>query len=127
MKDKEKADLIKSLISEVAQGRQAELLEEMVETVLRFGRDGAGIADLKLYNRAMRELRYATSVFSKYHGIRKVAVFGSARTSRDAQEYQLAREFARRIVQHGYMIITAAAMASWEPPRKGRGPRRASA
>ncbi|MBN8710789.1 MAG: Rossman fold protein, TIGR00730 family [Verrucomicrobia bacterium 61-8] len=121
MKDKEKADLIKSLISDVAQGRQAELLEEMVETVLRFGRDGAGIADLKLYSRAMRELRYATSVFSKYHGIRKVAVFGSARTKRDAQEYQLAREFAHRIVQHGYMIITGGGDGIMGAAQEGAG------
>jgi hypothetical protein len=39
MKEKVKDPRIKSLVAEVAQGRQAEILEEMVETVLRFGKD----------------------------------------------------------------------------------------
>ena len=84
MKEKVKDPRIKSLVAEVAQGRQAEILEEMVETVLRFGKEKASIADLKLYNRAMRELRHASNIFGNYQGIRKVAVFGSARMKSDA-------------------------------------------
>ena len=85
MKAKVKDPRIKDLVAEVAQGRQGEILEEMIENVLRFGKDKTAIADLKLYNRAMRELRHASTVFGNYQGIRKVAVFGSARTRSDAE------------------------------------------
>ena len=100
MKEKARDPRIKSLISEVAKGRQADIIGEMIETVLRFGKDKTGLGELKLYNRAIRELRYASTVFGKYQGIRKVAVFGSARTSPEAEEYKHAREFSRRMVEH---------------------------
>lgn len=106
MKKSIKDAKIKALVAEVAEGRHAELVQEMIETALRFGRDKTNLGDLKLYNRAMRELRFAASIFAKYNGIRKVAVFGSARTSPEAEEYKLARAFAARIVAEGYMIIT---------------------
>jgi hypothetical protein len=106
MKEKVKDPRIKSLVAEVAQGRPAEILEEMVENVIRFGKDKTAIADLKLYNRAMRELRHASTIFGNYQGIRKVAVFGSARVKSEAEEYKLAREFSRRVVELGWMVIT---------------------
>jgi uncharacterized protein (TIGR00730 family) len=106
MKERVKDPRIKSLVAEVAEGRQAEMLEDMMETVLRFGKDKTAIADLKLYNRAMRELRHASNIFGKYQGIRKVAIFGSARTKADAEEYRLARELARQVVELDWMVIT---------------------
>ena len=121
MKEKVKDSRIKSLVSEVAKGRQAEIIEEMIETALRFGRDKAGVGELKLYNRSLRELRYASSVFGKYQGIRKVAVFGSARTRPEAEEYKLAREFARRFVQQDWMVITGGGDGIMGAAQEGAG------
>ena len=122
MKEKVKDPRIKSLVAEVAWGRrQADILEEMVETVLRFGKDKTAIADLKLYNRAMRELRHASSVFGSYQGIRKVAVFGSARMKSDAEEYKLAREFSRRIVELDWMVITGGGDGIMGAAQEGAG------
>ncbi|MFZ4682773.1 MAG: TIGR00730 family Rossman fold protein, partial [Terrimicrobiaceae bacterium] len=121
MKEKAKDPRIKSLVSEVAKGRQADIIEEMIETVLRFGKDKTGIGELKLYNRAMRELRYASTVFGKYQGIRKVAVFGSARTSPEAEEYKHAREFSRRMVEHDWMVITGGGDGIMGAAQEGAG------
>jgi uncharacterized protein (TIGR00730 family) len=121
MKDKETDHRIKSLAAEVAEGRKAELVEELIDTALRLGRDDASIADLKLFNRAMREMRFAASVFSHYHGSRKVAVFGSARTRSDADEFVMAREFARRIVQEGFMVITGGGDGIMGAAQQGAG------
>ncbi len=121
MKDKVKDPRIKSLVSDVAHGREAELIEEMIETALRFGKDKAGLADLKLYTRAMRELRYASSVFGKYQGIRKVAVFGSARTKPEAEEFKLAREFSRRMVELDWMVVTGGGEGIMGAAQEGAG------
>ena len=121
MKEKVKDPRIKSLVAEVAEGRQADMLEEMIETVLRFGKDKTAIADLKLYNRAMRELRHASNIFGKYQGIRKVAVFGSARTRSDAEEYKLAREFSRRMVELDWMVITGGGDGIMGAAQEGAG------
>lgn len=121
MNDKEIAARITELAAQVAEGRKAELLEEIIETALRLGRDNASIADLKLFNRAGREIRYAASVFAKYQDRRKVAVFGSARTKSDAEEFIQAREFARRIVQEGFMVITGGGDGIMGAAQQGAG------
>ncbi len=121
MKEKAKDPRIKSLVSEVAKGRQADIIEEMIETVLRFGKDKTGLGELKLYNRAMRELRYASTVFGKYQGIRKVAVFGSARTRPEAEEYKHAREFSRRMVEQDWMVITGGGDGIMGAAQRGAG------
>ncbi len=121
MKDKEIAGKIKELADEVAEGRQAELVGELIETALRLGRDKASIADMKLFNRAMREMRYAANVFSKFPGRRKVAIFGSARTRSDVDEFIQAREFARRIVQEGFMVITGGGDGIMGAAQQGAG------
>ena len=123
-KEKVRDRRICELVEEVAQGRSAEFIEEMIETALRFGKDRASIADLKLYTRAMKELRFASNVFSKFTNIRKVAVFGSARTTRDSEEYRVARDFAARIVAEGYMVITGGGDGIMGAAQEGAGAER---
>ena len=47
--------------------------------------------DLKILSQTLRELRRAFTVFAPYRSQRKVTVFGSARTPRDAPAYQAGR------------------------------------
>src|SRR5262249_60818870 len=54
-----------------------DLITAFVATILR-SRD-LERGDLKVMHRAVRELRYALSVFARYRDVRKVTVFGSAR------------------------------------------------
>lgn len=99
-------DKIENLVSEVAEGRPAELIAEVVETALKLGQDQTGIADLKLMRRAFREMRKAAKVFASYADKRKVSVFGSARTKPEAEEFKVAYRFAQRIVEENFMVIT---------------------
>lgn len=92
-----------------------------METVLRFGEDKASVADLKLYNRAMREMRRASKVFAQYPNARKIAVFGSARTMPEETEYQVAKAFAHRMVEEGYMVITGAGVGIMGAAQEGAG------
>lgn len=112
---------IKALATEVANGKSAELIADLMETALQLGRDRASMAELKLMSRALREMRYAASVFSRYHGVRKVAVFGSARTKPDEAEYILARTFAEKIVALGYMVITGGGDGIMGAAQEGAG------
>jgi hypothetical protein len=106
MNEKETDQRIRSLTAEVAEGKAARYLEEMLDTVLGFGRDHASIAELKLMSRALSEMRTAARVFARYSRIRKVAVFGSARTKPTQPEYAQALAFGKKIVEAGYMLIT---------------------
>ena len=48
-----------------------------------------------------------------------VTVFGSARVSRDAPEYELARGIARRLAGHGFAIITGGGPGIMEAANRG--------
>ncbi len=97
------------------------LVEEMITTALLMGRDGIAVADLKLYNRALKEFRQAARVFSKYTGIPKVAVFGSARTAETEPEFLAAEKFARLMREAGYMIITGGGDGIMGAAQRGAG------
>ncbi len=81
---------------------------EMLTTVLKMFEDGADIADLKIANSALKELRYGFKVFAPYRGIPKVTVFGSARIPQDDPIALEARTFTARMVELGWMVITGA-------------------
>ncbi|MEZ4217203.1 MAG: TIGR00730 family Rossman fold protein [Myxococcota bacterium] len=85
-----------------------DLVREMVVTSLRLLRDGADRGDLRLVNSALKELRHSFRVFRPYEHVRKVAVFGSARTAPSSPEWKQAEAFAERIVDAGWMVITGA-------------------
>jgi len=121
LSDEKTQEVIKQLIAGVASGRSADFLTDMMETVLRFGRDEATISDLKLVSRSMREMRYAASIFQKYNKVRKVAVFGSARTRAEEPDFQLAREFSRRIVEENFMLITGGGDGIMGAAQQGAG------
>ena len=97
---------IHDLVRDYGCNTSSDLILEMIVTALKTGRDGLNIADLKLFNRSFRELRYAARVFSKYTDRQKVVVFGSARTPSDAPEALAAEDFGRKMRERGYMIIT---------------------
>ena len=118
---KSSEQVIQELVSGVASGRSADLLASMIQTALQLGRDKASLADLKLIGRSMHEIRRAASVFQKYSGVRKVAVFGSARTRAEDPDFRLAREFARRIVAENFMIITGGGNGIMGAAQQGAG------
>ena len=113
--------ILRRIVAGMASGRAEDFLNDMMETVLKLGREHASLADLKLISRSMREMQFAASVFEKYSGIRKVAVFGSARTRADEPDFQLAREFARRIVEENFMIITGGGDGIMGAAQQGAG------
>ncbi len=69
----------------------------------------------------MREMRYAFKVFKPYRHIRKVSIFGSARTPEDSPYYRMAVKFARSLSRKGFMVITGAADGIMKAGNEGAG------
>ncbi len=120
MKANEEA-AIKALVAESGCVHSPELVEELVQTALILGRDKAPVADLKLFVRALKELRYASKVFQPYSDRRKVAVFGSARLAPETPEYKMAEELGRKVVENGFMVITGGGDGIMGAAQKGAG------
>lgn len=85
-----------------------ELARQIMVTGVHLLRDETSRAELKLVNSALKELRHAFRIFRPYSKLRKVAVFGSARTTPDHPDWIHAHAFAERIVREGWMVITGA-------------------
>lgn len=101
--------------------RRSLLIAEIRETADKLQRDEATLGDLKILSRSLRELRYAFKVFTPYRRIRKVSVFGSARTPADHPEYQQSIEFGRRMATEGWMVVTGAGGGIMEGAHVGAG------
>ncbi len=112
---------IRQLVDEIHTEKPRELVEEMIVTALKMGCDHTSVADLKMHNRALKELRYAVKVFAPYRDRRKVAVFGSARTPEDADEFKAAENFGRAMRERGYMIITGGGDGIMGAAQRGAG------
>lgn len=91
-----------------APAREARQVGELLATSLKLLSDDVDLGQLKLMNRALKEMRYAYRVFNNYEGVRKVSIFGSARTPPEHPDYQAAREFGRKMAESGWMAITGA-------------------
>jgi uncharacterized protein (TIGR00730 family) len=112
---------VRQLVEQWGADKNPELIEEMIMTALKIARDKMGVADLKLINRSLKELRYAAKVFAPYSEKRKVAVFGSARTPPDAAQFLMAEEFGRAIVDHNFMVITGGGDGIMGAAQRGAG------
>ncbi len=99
----------------------SEILKEFIVTALKLGEDELDRGDLKMLNTSMKELRYALKVFYPYRHVRKVAIFGSARTPKTSADYIQARDFAKAIVQEGWMVITGASAGIMNAGNEGAG------
>jgi hypothetical protein len=97
------------------------LYSELLTTVLKMYEDGAGIADLKIANASLKELRYGFKVFAPYRHVQKVTVFGSARTAPDDPVSEQAHAFGRRMTTGGWMVITGAGSGVMGAAQKGAG------
>jgi len=99
------ADQLMAALQNVPEG---DLVAEIVENAVKLLRDRTNRGDVKLINKAFKEIRYALKIFAPYRNVRKVSMFGSARTPESSPDYQQASDFARQMVKVGWMVITGA-------------------
>jgi uncharacterized protein (TIGR00730 family) len=99
------ADRLRRELDKVADG---DMVGEIIETALKLLRDQTNRADVKLINKSLKELRYALKVFAPYREVRKVSIFGSARTPETHEDYKAAAKFGKLMAANGWMVITGA-------------------
>jgi len=110
-----------ALVSQFGDDFDQRLLAEMMASVYRLGEDRSSTGDLKMLNSALKELRYAFKIFRPHRGMRKVAMFGSARVGRSHPAYPVAKEFGRLMGKAGWGVITGAASGIMRAGHEGAG------
>jgi uncharacterized protein (TIGR00730 family) len=113
---------IQELIQFKGGGYNENEVADIIENALKLLADVQDTGDVRIIQTALRELRYAFRLFEPYAGIRKVTIFGSARTLPDRVEYQQAVDFGKKIVKAGFMVITGAGPGIMQAGHEGAGP-----
>lgn len=99
----------------------ADLIAEMAHTVLKLAGEEVNRGDLKILNRALKELRHAFRIFAPYRSLRKVSIFGSTRVAENDPYYQLAKTLGQRLADNGLMVITGAGPGIMQAGHEGAG------
>jgi uncharacterized protein (TIGR00730 family) len=94
----------------------------MIIAALKAGQEDDTRADLKLMNTTLKEMRFTSKIFGPYRNVRKVTVFGSARTKPHEPVYAMARNFGRKLAESGYMVITGGGAGIMHAVNEGAGP-----
>jgi len=112
---------VATLVEQVSDPADADLIFELVASALRLARDSADRGDLKIANAALKEMRHAFHVFAPYRAARKVSIFGSARTRPEDPLYRQTREFASAVAALDWMVVTGAGPGIMEAGIEGAG------
>ena len=97
-----------ALVAALETVEDGDLVAEMVTSAMKLLRDQTNRGDIKLVAKSLKELRYALKIFAPYRDVRKVSIFGSARTPESHPDYQQAADFGRKMAGGGWMVITGA-------------------
>jgi uncharacterized protein (TIGR00730 family) len=97
-------------------------LLEILETVVRLASDRTDRLDLKITNAALKEMCEGFEVFAPYRHVRKMTMFGSARTLPSDPLYVQARDLARLLAEHGWSTVTGAGPGIMAAGLEGAGP-----
>ena len=116
-------DEIIEKLMETAEGiGRPKYVREMILASLKAGQEADENAVLKLMNTTLKEMRFTSKVFGPYRNVRKVTVFGSARTLPGDPVYEMAKLFGKRLAETGYMVITGGGGGIMQAVNEGAGP-----
>jgi len=115
-------DEIIEKLMETAEGiGRPKYVREMILAALKAGQEADESADLKLMNSTLKEMRFTSKIFGPYRNVRKVTVFGSARTLSGDPVYEMAKLFGKRLAEAGYMVITGGGGGIMQAVNEGAG------
>ncbi|MFG0257619.1 MAG: LOG family protein [Phycisphaerales bacterium JB043] len=118
------ADKLNALIGEAGgevDHHNNRFIRELMVTALKLVTDERDRGELKLMSAAMREMRHAYRVFARHPQLKKISIFGSARTPPDHPDYQAAIEFSREMASRDWAVITGAGDGIMKAGHEGPG------
>ncbi|NNC13247.1 TIGR00730 family Rossman fold protein [Planctomonas sp. JC2975] len=115
-------DGIARLIAEAGIREDRDLVARMMQTSLGLGTDAPGRLDLKISTAALQEMRAAFRLFAPFHDVKKVTIFGSARTKPQDALYVQTTRVAAALAGRGWMAVTGAGPGIMQAAVAGAGP-----
>ena len=114
-------DLIKQLLDQAGATRNRDVLADILRNTYELVSQDADRLDLKITRDALKEMSTAFRVFAPYSDVRKVTVFGSARTHPSDPLYDQARRLAGSLSAFGWMVVTGGGPGIMAAATEGAG------
>jgi hypothetical protein len=97
---------IADLIEQLPDLKHQKLIQQAMATIVRLASSEIDRLDWKILSASLVDMEQGFQLFNKYQHVRKVTIFGSARTPSEAPEYLMAADFARCVTKLGFMVMT---------------------
>lgn len=115
---------IAELIEQLPEAKYGKFIERSLASLVRIAGEEIERLDWKIVTSCLEDMERAFRIFYPYRHVRKITVFGSARIQADTPEYRLAVDFARRVTELGFMVMTGAGGGIMQAGNEGAGAER---
>ena len=117
--DIDKLNHLTRLLEQHVDNESVHYVTEILASLVEFQQSGPASSDLRLIQIAIEEMISSFQVCKPYRDVRKVCIFGSARTKIDHPNYSLAETTAKQLHDAGFLTITGAGPGIMEAGNKG--------
>jgi len=114
------ADL-NELLVQLPNLQHRQLIQQALATIVRLSGSEIERLDWKILSASLQDMEQGFHLFHTYRHVRKVTIFGSARTSPESPEYRIAVDFARCVTQLGFMVMTGGGGGIMQAGNQGAG------
>lgn len=123
--EKEIAAQVDAFLSSVAQSGRPDLdkrqILRLITAATKLVSGDASSLDVKIAGMALREMTQAFEMFAPFREVKKVTIFGSARTTPENPIYAHTVNTAKALSEAGYMVVTGAGPGLMEAGMLGAG------
>ena len=112
---------IAALLEQLPNLENRRLIQSAIATIIRLSRSEIDRLDWKILAASLADMERGLQLFHTYRHVRKVTIFGSARTPADNPEYQIAVDFARCVTSLGFMVMTGGGGGIMQAGNEGAG------
>ena len=114
-------ELLKSFEVTLRTSTDIRQLNRFITTVTDLISGPSSSLDIKIASSAIEEMSRAFTMFAPFRNVRKVSIFGSARTTPDSPIYALTAATAKALANHHFMVVTGAGPGIMEAGMVGAG------
>lgn len=109
------------LIEKLPNLKNRQLVQYALATIVNLANSDIERLDWKILSASLADMERGFKIFYPYRHVRKVTIFGSARTSPETPEYRMAVDFARCVTQLGFMVMTGGGGGIMQAGNEGAG------
>ncbi len=128
MTSSESLDTLDSLQADIAElfehlptSKNRQYVMQALSTIVHLAKSEIDRLDWKILSAALADMERGFELFYAYRHVRKVTIFGSARLSSESPEYRMAYDFARRVSELGFMVMTGGGGGIMQAGNEGAG------